>query len=268
VSAESRRTGEKARENLDAWECVVRGNASLWQGGKEDVASARNYFERATHLDPRNATALGGIAMSQIRDVVFNWADDPSGARESALEAARMAVSADVENAWAHAAASWVFSAVRENDSAFQAARTALQLNPNLAFAEGVLGLIHAHRGEATNAVEHVDKADRLSPRDPARPMWTLSRSWAAFIERNYVAAVEWARWITRASPSFPGGWRHLATSCAHLDRLAEAQEAIDQLLQLSPNDNLEHARRVVPTDQPELLDRYIDGLRKAGLPE
>ncbi len=111
-------------------------------------------------------------------------------------------------------------------------------------------------------------KADRLSPRDPARTLWTLSRSWAAFIERDYEAAVEWARWITRASPSFPAGWRHVAVSCAHLGRLAEAREAVDQLLQLSPNDNLENAHRVVPADQTEILDRYIDGLREAGLPE
>jgi len=43
---------------------------------------------------------------------------------------------------------------------------------------------------------------------------------------------------------------------------------ALDRLLWLVPNDNIDFSRSVVPAAQPDVMERYIEGLREAGLPD
>ena len=117
-------------------------------------------------------------------------------------------MAAEVDNAWAHAAFGWVCTIRRDNDNALRACFKALELNPNLAFAEGSLAVSYAHRGDAENAIIHADKADRLSPRDVARGLWTLARSWAALIEGDYASGIGWAKWISETNPEFPAPQR------------------------------------------------------------
>ncbi len=51
------------------------------------------------------------------------------------------------------------------------------------------------------------------------------------------------------------------------LDRIDEAQAALQEYLRLEPNHTIADAR-MIPTKIPEHLERFIEGLRKAGLPE
>ena len=57
--------------------------------------------------------------------------------------------------------------------------------------------------------------------------------------------------------------------SCAHLDRIAEAREYLEQLLGLQPDFTIttfrRYAERFVP---PEMALIYVEGFHKAGLPE
>jgi adenylate cyclase len=57
-----------------------------------------------------------------------------------------------------------------------------------------------------------------------------------------------------------------LAICYAHLDRQQEAEAEVAKLLQLWPTYSLEMDRQTVPYKNPADLERYLDGLRKAGL--
>jgi len=59
-----------------------------------------------------------------------------------------------------------------------------------------------------------------------------------------------------------------LAASCAHLGRLAEAQAAIKQSLQLNPGLTIGRLTEFFPIARYKNLGAYLDGLRKAGLPD
>ena len=156
----------------------------------------------------------------------------------------------------------------RDHDTALRACATALELNPNLALAEGLLAVAYGQLGDAENAVYHADNADRQSPRDPVRAFWTLARCWAALIEGDYSKGAEWAKWITDAAPHFPAGWRHLAAYSGLLGRRQDAANAVVELQRRVPDVSVRSSREYLPTSNPELLERFIDGLRKAGLPE
>jgi len=77
--------------------------------------------------------------------------------------------------------------------------------------------------------------------------------------------AVSAAKKAVRQNPVFPFSYRCLASALAHLGREAEAKEAVAGLLELDPEFRI--SERVARGDLLG-LQMYIDGLRKAGLPE
>ncbi|MCZ6522536.1 MAG: hypothetical protein O7A68_01540, partial [Alphaproteobacteria bacterium] len=138
-----------------------------------------------------------------------------------------------------------------------------------LAFAEAVLGLTYALAGDEEETTLHADKAARLSPRDPATGIiWRLARAAAAFLAGNYEHQVKWGRSMTELFPDFPGGWRHLSVGTAHLGHIDAARTAIGELLRLVPYESIGRARTTIPFTRAEDLEHFLDGLRKAGLPE
>ena len=84
----------------------------------------------------------------------------------------------------------------------------------------------------------------------------------------NYDEAVEWAAKAIEQNSRLPAGHRNLAASYGQLGRKKEAQSALANTLQLVPGLTLGHVTKHVPLGDPDAMDRYAEGLRKAGLPE
>ena len=87
-------------------------------------------------------------------------------------------------------------------------------------------------------------------------------------MEERYDEAAEWVRKVLQINPDFPPGHRWLASIYGRMGRIDEARAALDQFLHLVPGQTVETIRKLVPFKRPEDKERYLDGLRKAGLPE
>jgi tetratricopeptide (TPR) repeat protein len=81
-------------------------------------------------------------------------------------------------------------------------------------------------------------------------------------------AAVTWAKRALTVSSENPGALRPLISALAHLDRMDEAHEALTRLLAITPGDTVEALYDRSPYKDVPTVQRYADGLRKAGLPE
>ena len=268
VAAEAKRAARKAPENLDAWDFAMRGNWHLWRFSREDFSNAKLMFRKAIALDPDSSNAQSGLALACQLEAGAGWADNLAESREEGFRAARRAVALDDQNAWAHLALAWVNHVSQDNEAALNECRKALDLNPNLASAEGLMGLNHAHLGHYDDALLHVENAMRQSPRDSGIGFWILARVIAALAAGRNEDYLEHAKVLTEAAPDFTAGWRHLAVAYVLFERIDEAQAAIHQVLRLSPEDGLELIRRSTPIVLPKARETYFDGLRKAGLPE
>jgi TolB-like protein/Tfp pilus assembly protein PilF len=268
AAAEAKRAARKAPGNLDAWDLTMRGNWHLWRMSREDYAEARRLFLEAIDLDPDSSIAHGGLALAYQLQTGAGMADDAPENRDRALRAAQRALALDDQDAWALATLAMVLHVSRDNTAALAAAEKALDLNPNLSFAEGLLGVIHAHLGHFEEADAHLDQAFRLSPRDPSLSFCNLGRLIAALgsgRDDDYLAV---AKKFTEDAPVLHAGWRHLAAAYANLGRIDEAHAAVEQVLRLEPSDSLALIRRNIPIVLPEIMKRFIELLRKAGLPE
>ena len=143
----------------------------------------------------------------------------------------------------------------------------ALALNPNLAAAWNYGGWVRAMAGEHQSALEHFERALRLSPRDPNVFHTRLGIAYTNFLIGHYDKASSAAREGLR-DQTWLGGLRILAASKALAGQLEEARQAIDRLLQLDPAVRISNLKDRISPLRPEDFAKYADALRKAGLPE
>jgi adenylate cyclase len=81
--------------------------------------------------------------------------------------------------------------------------------------------------------------------------------------------AVSWAKMALRELPDSHAALRIGAASCALAGRDEEAKRLVARLLEIDPARRVSNLQNVLgPYRQPEHLAKYVDALRKAGLPE
>ena len=145
----------------------------------------------------------------------------------------------------------------------------AVAANPNEAENRALFGAALGVAGDYDAALEQFETAMRLSPRDAHIATWYGYLGIAAFVVGQEEKAAEWARRTVEANPQFPSGYRTLAASSGHLGQLTEAAAAREKLQELLPHLTIGQLRESLPYfKNPDDLERYLDGLRKAGLPE
>jgi adenylate cyclase len=75
--AEGERARQQGTQNLEAWSLYQLGVQHYDRQTLEDYAEARSLFERAVTLDPRFATALARLALTNLWEVGTGWRDAP-----------------------------------------------------------------------------------------------------------------------------------------------------------------------------------------------
>jgi tetratricopeptide (TPR) repeat protein len=130
------------------------------------------------------------------------------------------------------------------------------------------VGWALAIEGRSAEAIASLERAIQLSPTDPGLARWLYYMAMAHFASDRYEQATTWAE---RALEHNPGNYTTadahliLAASYAQLGRTERARESLNEALGLWPDlepDFVPLPRYV----DPGLRDRYVDGLRKAGL--
>ena len=272
VAAEIERAQRKDPRDLRAWDCTMRAHWHMERFSKEDFAEARGLIQRAVELDPNNAWPLGDLAVISAFEAILGWHESREQGLAEAAKAARRAVALDGQDARAHAALAFAYFFAQEHHKAIPAARTAVDLDPNYALAYSTLGSALGFAGETDEAWEYFERGMRLSPREPFLLLLSwMGMSGTCFVAERYDEAVEWAHKVTENRPDFPVGYRQKAGACAAAGRLDEARSAVQELLRLIPDLTLTFMaenKGQVPFARAEDRERYLDALRKAGLPE
>jgi TolB-like protein len=268
VSAEMQRAQRKDVATLDAWDRIMRAHWHLARFTMEDNAEARRLLTEAAQIEPDSALALGDLAMIHTFDAIWNWGISRDQSFAAAAEAARRAVAIDENNAWGHIALGVVEAFSGHHDEAVARLERAVEISPNDPNAHGQLGFALALSGDSDGAVARLEEAVRLSPRDPFLAFWTMSRAVAAFAAERYDETVDWSRRTIEENPRFPGAYRLLTATYGQLGKVEEAKVALGELLRQMPGLTVAATRQQVPWKRPGDADRYLGGLRKAGLPE
>jgi adenylate cyclase len=265
AEAEQRRAMRKPPGSLDAWAAYQRGLWHLGQFRADDNALAEKYFMQAIDLDPTFAGGCWGLAWAQLHSAAIFQRCNLAEAQNSAEALDRRAVALDPANAEARSCLGNALNYRGDYEGALAEIERALAISPNLASAHGVLGTTLVYSGRPKNGVAALETYIRLDPRDPNLPLFLQQITVGLYFSREYEAAVEAAKRVTRSYPDFPNTYRWLATALGQTGRTAEAKEALERAIAIAPGSFDMYVRGRVPWMRPEDHAHMLEGLRKAG---
>ncbi len=269
IDAERQRVTRKPPESLDAWDLYQRGLYCMYQFTKDGFSEARQNFDRSIELDPTFSPAYAASAETRFHDALEGFTEEPAKILNDALHLAKRAVVLDRKDAIGHFALGRVQSLRREYEESVAELTTALDLNPSFAQAHLGLGFVLTMSDRMQEAIPHLEKAIRLSPRDPR--LWSILnvRAFSHHLMGQYEDALEWASKAARQPNA--GHWTnaHVVAALGHLGRINEAKAAVKELLQRNPEFSCSFARKYrFYVKSSADVEQYLDGLRKAGLPD
>jgi adenylate cyclase len=253
-------------ENLTAYDFYLRALQQSYLTTREGVAETIRLAHRALELDPRFGLVAALAGACHMQNAVWGYASDRQFEAEEAFRLARLALSIDDGDpdilAMAGAITAFI---VGDCESEIELVNRAVALNPNSFQAWHSRGQVYRTAGLWEEALRSLERAIRMSPVDP-RLHNTFALMGLAFIELGrFDEAIVAGKKAQRHNPSLPVAYRCLASAFAHLGRDAEAREAAMRVLELDP------AFTISPLIAWGGLARaklFIEGLRKAGLPE
>ncbi|MER8967460.1 adenylate cyclase [Mesorhizobium sp. M0074] len=270
--AEIERAKRKPTESLDAYDYYLRGLAAFDRTitSRSAIDDALRLFMKAIDRDPEFAIAHARAARCYATRKSNGWMVDRAEEIAEATRLARRAVELGRDDAIALSYGGYVLGYVGGDlDDSAACIDRALALNPNLAAALGVSSWVRACLGEPGKAIEHAALAMRLSPLDPRLFAWQFNTGLAHFCAGHYDDAVAWAGKSLRHQPNYVSAMRVVAAGHALAGRLTEAQQMMARLCEFDPSLRLSNLAEVLPPFyRPDDRSRYIEGLRKAGLPD
>ena len=269
AAAERDRAVSRRTEHLGAWECYQRGLWYMWDYSRANHEKALELLSRATELDPNFSTAHAYLCYAYYEGVVMGWPDDPEHQLDLGMAAARRALRIDDKDPVGYFAIGRIHMMQGSHDASIAALETAIELNPSFSQAHHGLGMVLTLAGRLDEARAAEEQVERLSPRDPILWATTVTHALADVLAGDTEAALAWVQKTMRL-PRAAGYWPHAVNAAALVQagKIDEARDAVQTALVELPKLSIGYLAHNLPTKHPGGLDRYLDALRAAGLPE
>jgi len=255
----------KAPEDMTPYEAVLRHLVYRQRLGAEDHRITLTAMERAVSIAPNDANVWSALAALYTEEYKHDYNALP-GSLDRALDAARQAVSLEPDNAYANFVLAEVYY-FRQDLGAFRAsAERAIALNPFDSDSMAMIGILMSYGGDWGRGVELTHRAMKLNPNHPGWYRFAIVFNQLRLGE--YQAALETAQRINLPQ-YFPDPYVR-AVAHAYLGHEREARQAAQEFLALWPDGELARFREV-NLDRwfyasPELTQLVLEGLTLAGL--
>lgn len=253
---------EMSADGRTAYDCYLEARGHFYRHGNSGFETAEAMYEKAIDLDPEFARAYSALAwLHFLRFKLFRTKSFES-VKPRVLKLARVAHQLDAQDFRAH----WVLGGLFLHDGNLEHSLAefdkALRINSNNSdlLIWSAEALVYA--GQEQLALERCKQAFRRNPNCADWYHWVaasvffhLGQYEDALAELERMSATEYAA-------------RMKAATLAHLGRLDIAQREARNFLELVPDFSISDWARTEFYANPKELDRYVDGLRIAGLPE
>ena len=256
----------------EAFDLTMRGWALVYAAKKPDnYFAARTHFQQALALDPQAVNAAAGVAWTSAIIVLDGWSASPTQDIAAAEAAVARALALEPNHFVAHHVRGFLLRMQRRTSAAQDAFRTAITINPNFAPGYAQLGATELELGRPEATIAAVERAIRLSPRDPSLGPWLAFIGMAKLHLGEYPEAASWlARAIETGTP-VANHQAYLASALALGGRAAEARTTLAEFRKAMPSATISTLRAYAKSSDAKFLvqqERFFDGLRVAGLPE
>ncbi|MCC8952848.1 winged helix-turn-helix domain-containing protein [Bradyrhizobium sp. Pear77] len=239
---------------------------------REEPQRARALFELALQIDPDSASALAGLALSHITEVLTRWSKAPGTQTALAAQAIERSLALQPNDPRANYVRSLVLSAQGRIDDAEQAIQRVLSLYPNQPRALQRLGFLRLQQGRPEEVVAPVMLSLRLDPLDAEQvSLGHFTLGMAEFHLHHDEAAYAHMRQAMISSPQNGFAWQWLAAIDALHGRSEQARNNLIEYQKRIPGSTVSSLKASEPSRNAAFWqerNRFYEGLRKAGLPE
>ena len=168
TESDQERLATEHTDNLEAYDCFLRGREQIWLFRKETNLEAQELLQRAIELDPRFVPPYAFLAFSHGMDYVNGWSSIAvavAGASGAACEEGGCACRALSLRALGAGGRAMLY--LRRHEVAIREAERTIALSPNLAEGHESLGNPLLYSGRSEEALACFDRAMALNPYHP-----------------------------------------------------------------------------------------------------
>jgi tetratricopeptide (TPR) repeat protein len=265
---ELKRARSGQRENLTAYERMLRAVDHLHRTSREDLDEARVLLEGAIASDPGYGTAHAWLARWHVLRVGQGWSPDRAGDIAAANRHAEIALQIDDTDSWALAVHGLVTGYLNKDlELAIATLNRALTVNPSEASAWIWSTATHAWLGHGAEAVARSHRAVELSPFDPHMYVFLSLAGTAYSVAGRYDEAIELCRRSLRRNRMYLATHRMLAIALALSGRIDAARQAAAELMALEPRLTISGFRQRYPGSASPHVEQFCAALAMAGVP-
>ena len=198
---EKQALSKRYTQNIIAYQNYLLGWTNLQRRTRQDLFTAISYYKKAIEDEPNYALAYAALP-EVYASLSMHGFIEPAEGRRKAYEAASTAISLDPDLAEAHAAVgqTHIQFAPFDFSTGDLELRRAIELSPSLIIAHYLLGASLLEQGRFDEGLEVLVKAREL---DPLSPLIARLVAYAYFLKRDYRRAIELLRQSYELGPLF-----------------------------------------------------------------
>jgi tetratricopeptide (TPR) repeat protein len=225
-------------------------------------------LSEALEADPAFAMANALAAWCYQQRHLTDWPGAQPDDRETARRRARVAIDEGADSPLALALGGAVHASLtRDHDFALAAVDRAMMINTNAAAVLGFDALTRCVCGSYDTAIEHAQKALRLSPLEPLVGYAAFALALACLLAGRTEEAVRHARKAIESNSNFVFPYCVLALGCSRLGHADEAAQTVRRLARVAPSFRQGSLRKIRFADAAR-LQSDLELLGEVQLPE
>jgi adenylate cyclase len=252
--------------NLDAYKQYLHGTQRFFLYAKASNVEARDFFTKAIDLDPKMARAHAMLGWTNAFDFMNGWSNKPDQSLDDAEQQATQALALDKNLPVAYFVRGLVYRERGEYAKGLVEAEHAIALDPNYANGHVLYATLLYYAGRPQDGLEQMKQAIQLNPHYPFNYPFHLGQAY--FVLKRYDEAIAAFKSGLGSDPSEERLHVWLAAAYAQSGRLKDAKWEADEVLVANPDFSLKKLKRAFPFANRADLANFVEGARKAGLPE
>jgi adenylate cyclase len=254
---------------VESYTLLMGAIALMHRLSAQDFDRSRQMLQALTERMPRQAVPWAWMAKWHVLRVQQGWTDDPGVDAQLALDCGRRALEVDPHCSLALVMMGFAYTnLLKQFDTGKEHYDLAIRVNPNDGMAWLLKGTLLAFKDEGRLAVQHTQRALKLSPLDPHRYFYDALAATAALSAGQYKRAIELAKRSLRANRTHTSTFRALAISQWQLGEREDARRTVAELLKLEPSLTIARYRERHPSRGYETGRIWSSALQGAGVPQ